>query len=80
MPATLPVGMKILLGLGTIFMIIGIVYFYIGYFIAKEEILSFDKGIAFFLIGIVVLICTLMIITIVDMEEIKVQLDQIIRK
>jgi hypothetical protein len=80
MPKSLAIGMKILLGLGTIFMIIGIVYFYIGYFIAKESILSFDKGIAFFVIGIAVLICILMMITVVDMEEIKTQLDQIMRE
>jgi sulfite exporter TauE/SafE len=87
MPANVPIGLKILLGLGTILMIIGIIYFYIGYSVAKEAILSFDKGIAFFIIGIAVLICTLMIIVIVDIEEIKghvkevkEELDQIISK
>jgi len=80
MPTGIPSGIKVLLGISTILMIIGIVYFCIGAFIAKESVLSFDKGIAFFVIGIAVVTYTLMIITVVDMEEIKEQLDRIKKK
>lgn len=80
MAESLPTGLKILLGVGTVFLIIGVVYFVIGVFIAKESILSFDKGIAYFVIGIAVLVYTLLIITVVDLEEMKEQLDRIKKK
>jgi hypothetical protein len=80
MPTNIPVGMKILLGLGTILIIIGIVYFYIGTSVADEKILSFDKGIAYFVFGIAVLIIALTIFTVVELEGIKDQLERIKKK
>jgi sulfite exporter TauE/SafE len=80
MPANIPVGMKILLGLGTILIIIGIVYFYVGTSVAKESILSFDKGIAYFVFGIAVLLLALTIFIVVEMEDIKEQLERIKKK
>jgi len=77
MPTGLPAGLKILLGLGTLFMLIGIGYFFISTFLAKESILSFDKGIAYFVIGIAVVIFALTIFTVVEMEDLREQLDRI---
>lgn len=80
MPANIPIGMKILLGLGTILIIIGIVYFYVGTSVAREPILSFDKGIAYFVFGIAVLLLALTIFIVVEMEDIKEQLERIKKK
>jgi hypothetical protein len=80
MPGGLPTGIKVLLGIGTIPIIIGIVYFYIGTFIAKESILSFDKGIAYFVIGIVFIVYTLTIFTVVNIGEMNARLDRMMKK
>jgi len=80
MPTNIPVGMKILLGLGTILIVIGMVYFFIGTSVAKEPILSFDKGIAYFVFGIAVLLISLMIFTVVELEGINEQLERIKKK
>jgi uncharacterized membrane protein len=77
MPTHIPAGMKILLLLGTLLIIIGIGYFYIGTSVADEHILSFDKGIAYFVFGIAVLILALTIFTVVELEGIKEQLERI---
>ena len=80
MAANIPVAMKILLGLGTILIIIGVGYFYIGTSVAKESILSFDKGIGFFVFGIAVLLLSLTIFLVVELENIKDQLERIKKK
>jgi hypothetical protein len=77
MTTTIPIGMKVLLGLGTILIIIGVVYFFIGSSVAKESILSFDKGIAYFVFGIAILLIALTIFTVVELEDIKEQLVRI---
>jgi hypothetical protein len=77
MPSNIPAGMKILVLLGTVLVIIGIGYFYIGTSVAEEKILSFEKGIAYFVFGIAVLIIALTIFTVVELESIKEQLERI---
>jgi len=80
MSANIPVGMKILLGLGTILIVIGIGYFYLGTSVAKESVLSFEKGIGFFVFGIAVLILSLTIFLVVELENIKEELERIKKK
>ena len=80
MATQFPVGMKIFLGLGTILIIIGMGYFYIGTSVAKESILSFDKGIGFFVFGIAVLLLALTIYVVVQLEDVKEQLERMKKK
>ena len=72
--------MKILLGLGTILILIGTGYFYLGTSVAKEPVLSFEKGIGFFVFGIAVLILSLTIFLVVELENIKEELERIKKK
>jgi len=79
-PASLPIGIKIFLGIGTLLMLLGVVYFFIGTVLANESILSFDKGIAYFVTGIAFLVAALLITTIVELGDVKEQLDRLKKK